>query len=165
MSTLLPGRPSTRSRLWIGTALVAATSLLNLIPFGVGPLEPVWPSALLWASCGWANQGPNAVISLLLFCLGLWLDILTGGPFGVWALIGLVGYGLTIVSARFNVALASTMRGRATITGIFFFLAALVFGIMQGSGINLFAIFLPLLTAIGVYPYVAQWFDLSEDEA
>jgi lipid-A-disaccharide synthase-like uncharacterized protein len=105
------------------------------------------------------------VISLLLFCLGLWLDILTGGPFGVWALIGLVGYGLTIVSARFNVALASTMRGRATITGIFFFLAALVFGIMQGSGINLFAIFLPLLTAIGVYPYVAQWFDLSEDEA
>ena len=165
MSTLLPGRPSTRSRLWIGTALIAAASLLNLIPFGVGPLEPVWPSALLWASCGWANQGPNAVISALLFGLGLWLDILTGGPFGVWALIGLVGYGLTILSARFNVSLASTMRGRATITGIFFFLAALVFGIVQGSGINFFAILLPILTAIGVYPYVAQWFDLSEDEA
>jgi rod shape-determining protein MreD len=165
VSTLLPGRPSTRSRLWIGTALVAAASLLNLIPFGIGPLEPIWPSAILWASCGWANQGPNAVISALLFGLGLWLDILTGGPFGVWAMIGLVAHGLTIFSARFSVSIASTMRGRAAITGFFFFLAALAFGIFRGNGINLFAILMPILTAVAFYPYVAQWFDLSEDEA
>ncbi|GIU67572.1 hypothetical protein PsB1_1726 [Candidatus Phycosocius spiralis] len=69
-----------------------------------------------------------------------------------------------MTSAQFSVALAATARGRATITGIFFFLAALIFGIFSGKGINLFAISLPILTAIGLYPFVAQWFDLSENE-
>jgi hypothetical protein len=91
--------------------------------------------------------------------------MITGGPFGVWAMIGLVAYGLTILSARFSVSMASTLRGRAAITGFFFFLAALTFGIFSGTGINLLAILMPILTAVALYPYVAQWFDLSEDEA
>ncbi len=165
MSTLLPGRPSTRSRLFSGLAIVAGTSLLNLVSLNLGPFGSIWPASLIWAACGWANQGPNAVICLLLFILGLWLDLLTGGPLGAWAVVALVAYGLTMLTARLSVAMASTPLGAAAITGFFFLLAAFILSISSGKGFNVLAILVPIVSAVVTYPWLAPWFDLSEEEA
>ncbi|MCA3693790.1 hypothetical protein [Aquidulcibacter sp.] len=165
MSTLLPGRPSTRSRLFSGLAIVAGTSLLNLVSLNLGPFGSIWPASLIWAACGWANQGPNALISVLLFLLGLWLDLLTGGPLGAWAVVALLAHGLTILTARLSVAMASTPLGSAAITGFFFLLAAFILSISSGKGFNVLAILVPIISAVITYPWLAPWFDLSEDEA
>lgn len=165
MSTLIPGRPSTRSRLFSGLAIVAGTSLLNLVSLTLGPFGSIWPASLIWAACGWANQGPNAVIALMLFGLGLWVDLLTGGPLGAWAVVALIAHTLTILTARFSVAMASTPMGAAAITGLFFLVAAFVLSISSGKGFNVLSILVPTISAVVIYPWVAAWFDLSKDEA
>jgi hypothetical protein len=165
VSTLLPGRPSTRSRLFSGLAIVAGTSLLNLVSLTLGPFGSIWPASLIWAACGWANQGPNAVIALMLFGLGLWVDLLTGGPLGAWAVVALIAHTLTILTARFSVAMASTPMGAAAITGLFFLVAAFVLSISSGKGFNVLSILVPTISAVVIYPWVAAWFDLSKDEA
>lgn len=165
MSTLLPGRPSTRSRLFSGIGIVAATSLLNLAAIDLGPFGAIWPASLIWAACGWANQGPNAIIALLLFGLGLWLDVLTGGPIGAWALIGLLAHVMTMVAARVTVTVLPSTIGSALITGFFYLLAMLVVSISSGKGVNILSGLVPVISAVLIYPMVAQWFDLSEDDA
>lgn len=165
MSTLIPGLPSTRSRLFSGLAIVAGTSLLNLVSLTLGPFGSIWPASLIWAACGWANQGPNAVIALMLFGLGLWVDLLTGGPLGAWAVVALIAHTLTILTARFSVAMASTPMGAAAITGLFFLVAAFVLSISSGKGFNVLSILVPTISAVVIYPWVAAWFDLSKDEA
>ncbi len=165
MSTLLPGRPSTRSRLFSGLAIVAGTSLLNLVSLTLGPFGSIWPASLIWAACGWANQGPNAVIALMLFGVGLWVDLLTGGPLGAWAVVALIAHTLTILTARFSVAMASTPMGAAALTGLFFLVAAFVLSISSGKGFNVLSILVPTISAVVIYPWVAAWFDLSKDEA
>lgn len=165
MSTLLPGRPSTRSRLFFGLAIVAGTSLLNLVSLNLGPFGSIWPASLIWAACGWANQGPNAVIGLMLFGLGLWVDLLTGGPLGAWAVVALIAHALTILTARFSVAMASTPMGSAAVTGLFFLVAAFILSISSGKGFNVLSILAPMVSAVVTYPWMAPWFDLSEDEA
>jgi len=165
VSTLLPGRPSTRSRLFSGLAIVAGTSLLNLVSLTLGPFGSIWPASLIWAACGWANQGPNAVIALMLFGLGLWVDLLTGGPLGAWAVVALIAHTLTILTARFSVAMTSTPMGAAAITGLFFLVAAFVLSISSGKGFNVLSILVPIISAVVIYPWVAAWFDLSKDEA
>lgn len=165
MSTLLPGRPSTRSRLFSGLAIVAGTSVLNLVSINLGPFGSIWPASLIWAACGWANQGPSAVVGLMLFCLGLWVDLLTGGPLGAWAVVALIAHALTMLTARFSVAMASTPMGAAAVTGLFFLVAAFMLSISSGKGFNVLAILVPTVSAILAYPWVAPWFDLSEEEA
>ena len=165
MSTLIPGLPSTRSRLFSGLAIVAGTSLLNLVSLTLGPFGSIWPASLIWAACGWANQGPNAVIALMLFGLGLWVDLLTGGPLGAWAVVALIAHTLTILTARFSVAMASTPMGAAALTGLFFLVAAFVLSISSGKGFNVLSILVPTISAVVIYPWVAAWFDLSKDEA
>jgi hypothetical protein len=146
-------------------AIVAGTSLLNLVSLTLGPFGSIWPASLIWAACGWANQGPNAVIALMLFGLGLWVDLLTGGPLGAWAVVALIAHALTMLTARFSVAMAATPRGAATITGLFFLVATFILSISSGKGFNVLSILVPIVSAVLTYAWVAPWFDLSEEEA
>jgi hypothetical protein len=164
VSRLLPGRPSTRLRLFSGLAIVAGTSLLNLVSLNLGPFGSIWPASLIWAACGWANQGPNAVIGLMLFGLGLWVDLLTGGPLGAWAVVALIAHALTMLTARLSVAMTSTPTGLAAITGLFFLVATIFLSILSGEGFNVISILVPIISAVVTYQWVAPWFDLSEDE-
>jgi hypothetical protein len=146
-------------------AIVAGTSLLNLVSINLGPFGSIWPASLIWAACGWANQGPNAVVGLMLFSLGLWVDLLTGGPLGAWAVVALIAHALTMLTARFSVSMASTPLGAAAVTGLFFLVAAFMLSISSGKGFNVLAILVPTVSAILAYPWMAPWFDLSEEEA
>lgn len=101
----------------------------------------------------------------MLFGLGLWVDLLTGGPLGAWAVVALIAHALTILTARFSVAMASTPMGSAAVTGLFFLVAAFILSISSGKGFNVLAILAPMVSAVVTYPWMAPWFDLSEDEA
>ncbi len=100
----------------------------------------------------------------MLFGLGLWVDLLTGGPLGAWAVVALIAHALTMLTARFSVAMASTPRGAAAITGLFFLVAAFILSISSGKGFNVLSILVPIVSAVLTYAWVAPWFDLSEEE-
>lgn len=57
--------------------------------------EVMWPLLTLLPIHFWAFRQPQSVSSGLVFLAGMTADVLTGGPFGYWALVYLVGLGLS----------------------------------------------------------------------
>ena len=80
--------------LWLGApmALCAAASLIFALPlevFGLRPPEPVFAMAPAFA---WGMARPSILPPLALLVLGLFLDMLWGGPAGLWPLALLAAY-------------------------------------------------------------------------
>lgn len=80
-------------RMVVGAALAALLTIPVLAPVRIGDIAFPWPLAPLWAAFGWAWRGPSFLAAGLLLALGLWQDLLTGGPIGAWGLVYLSGYG------------------------------------------------------------------------
>jgi hypothetical protein len=146
----LPVRLSAPKGLAAGALIVVLVSLLNLVPFEIEYVGSPWPLALLWPVCGWAGHGVSIKIALILFALGLWLDILTGTALGTWVFIGLSTYGLTLVNCA--------------VSGATMVFVMALFALWQNKGIDVVGMIVPVLTAIALYFFVGNWFELSEDE-
>lgn len=99
-------------------ALVAmALTILLATPlrlFGFSLPEPVFPLVLAFA---WPMIRPSALGPVVLFGLGLFLDLFWGGPMGLWVLSLMAVYGFMLVMRTF-------MSGHATIVN---------FGLYTGS--------------------------------
>ena len=79
---------------WIGapTLLCVAAALVFAMPlrvFGLQLPEPIWPLAPAFA---WAMIRPSILAPFTLLLLGLFLDLLWGGPMGLWPVSMLVAY-------------------------------------------------------------------------
>ena len=55
--------------------------------------EPVFPLAVVFA---WAIIRPSVLAPMAIVVMGLFLDVIWGGPLGLWALILLVAYALAL---------------------------------------------------------------------
>lgn len=163
MIGILPGRLATRQRLIAGAALVAGTSLLNLIAFELGPFGSPWPIALLWAVCGWAGLGPNVATSCLLFVLGLWVDALTGAQLGSWAFVALISHGLLLVFARFLGTGNLGRVGSSVVSGVIMLFVMVALGFWRHGSLYILGLLLPLIIAVALYRFVGGVFELSED--
>jgi hypothetical protein len=161
---IMPGRLVTRQRLFVGALFVMGISLLNLIGLELGPFGSPWPIALLWPVCGWAGLGPNLTTASLLFFLGLWVDVLTGAHLGSWTFVALLTHSVLLLVARF-VGLGGLSRTiNSIICGVIMLLIMIVLGIVRGTGLYLLGSLLPIASAIGMYYFVGQLFELKEDE-
>jgi hypothetical protein len=161
---ILPGRIVTRQRLLVGVLIVAGASLFNLIALEIGPFGSPWPLALLWVVCGWSGLGPNVTTATLLFALGLWVDVLTGSPLGTWAAIVLISHAISLAMTRFLGTGSLGRMGSAILTGAVMLLVMLVVGFWRDRSFYVLGAVLPLIGAIGLYPFVGDLFELSEDE-
>ena len=79
---------------WIGvpTLLCLGASMIMAMPvrvFGLHLPEPVFPLVPAFA---WAVIRPSVLAPAVLMGMGLFLDLLWGGPVGLWAVSILVGY-------------------------------------------------------------------------
>ena len=164
MIGIFPDRVVARQRLLIGTIIVAATSLLNLIPLEFGILGSPWPVGLLWAICGWSGLGPNLTTATLLFFLGLWVDILTAATLGTWAFIALSTHAATLVTAQYLGTNGLGRIGSIAVSGTIMLLIMTVFQLWRGSNFFFVGTILTIVSAIGLYHYVGFIFELCEDE-
>ena len=73
--------------------------VLTMVPFGFWPGVVVAPSFALMAVYYWSLYRPDLMPPIAIFLVGLYQDLLSGGPLGLWALIYLMVYGI-IVSQR-----------------------------------------------------------------
>jgi rod shape-determining protein MreD len=83
---------------WLGVPLLQAlaATMLLAIPlriFGVGLPEPVFPMAAAFA---WAVIRPSVLAPVGVLAMGLFLDLLWGSTFGLWAVCLLVAYGAAL---------------------------------------------------------------------
>jgi rod shape-determining protein MreD len=102
MTMAFSGSRRRAGRRWIlGPAVVClAPTLLLAGPFrvfGLAAPEPVFP---LLAAFVWAALRPSVVAPLMLVLLGLCLDLLWGGPIGLWPLCLIAAHVLALSARR-----------------------------------------------------------------
>lgn len=73
-----------------------AAAILELIPLGVGHLPSVRPLLVLSAVYYWSIYRPELVPAPLVFATGLLLDLLSGAPLGLTALLLVALHGFCV---------------------------------------------------------------------
>lgn len=99
--------------------LAVAVTVLLATPlrlFGLSLPEPVFPIVLAFA---WPMIRPTILGPVVLFCLGLFLDLFWGGPMGLWVLSLMAVYGTMLVMRIF-------MSGHATVVNFVLYVASVV---------------------------------------
>ena len=152
---------------WIGVPMLqalAATVLLG-VPirlWGLQLPEPVFPMAAVFA---WAIIRPSVLAPLAIVIMGLFLDVVWGGPLGLWALSLLIAYGL-VLGGRSMTAGQSRVAlwvWYAVVTAIAMG-AGFVIEAMKARGMpGLFALGWQYLATIVLYPFSQRLIDMFED--
>ncbi len=102
-------------------ALALTLASQSLTPFLSAPFP--WPLAGLWAAFIWGWRRPSVGAVLAVTALGVFQDIATGGPIGVWAAVFPLGYlmaldRLTLVKSLFTLILAGPALAVAICIGL-----------------------------------------------
>lgn len=156
-------RRTLQRRLLEGGAIVLGLATLLIIPAKLGPFPLPWPLALIWAAYAWSAAGPTIRAAGFLFVLGLWHDVLTGGPFGAWALVGLSAYGAALAQRQWVAfeGQAATFAG-CGIAAIAAGLAGAILMLMRGDGMPTPLFFAQLAVTVMMFPLVGGAFALGE---
>jgi rod shape-determining protein MreD len=93
-----PSRPLEPWR-WLGAPALLAIAATVLIAeplrvFGLGLPEPVFPMVLAFA---WATIRPSVLGPFMLVLVGVFLDLFSGAPLGLWPISLLIGYGVALI--------------------------------------------------------------------
>lgn len=82
-------------------ALAFLLVILSVAPLQVPGYSTIAPSFLLMSVYYWAIYRPDIMPFILVFALGLFKDIISGGPPGLNAWVLLLAYGLVVSQRRF----------------------------------------------------------------
>jgi hypothetical protein len=165
LSLFWPTRPAARRRLFTGAAIVAASGLLTLMPIDLGAFGNPAPLTILWAACGWTSLGPSPAAGVLLLLLGLWLDMLTGGPPGGWALVALCAHAGLLVQSRWMALQPPGPVWACAIVALMALAIAIVINLVRGSPAGALAMLAPSALAVVGYAWAHPLFTFDEDEA
>ncbi len=152
---------------WLGLPMiqVMVATLVFAIPFrvfGLGLPEPVFPMAAAFA---WAVIRPSVLAPVAVLVLGLFLDLLWGGPLGLWALCLLVAYGAALAGR-------SMMAGQgglflwgwyAGVTALAMVTGVLVVMLQVKAAPNPIGVGWQFLATIVLYPFSHRLIERFED--
>jgi rod shape-determining protein MreD len=152
---------------WLGApalAALAATILfaLPLRVFGLSPPQPVFPMALAFA---WGVIRPSSLGPLILFTLGLFLDLFWGGRLGLWPMALIAGYALTLAGRSLMAGQGSVVMAGwyAAACAAALGLAAVFATMVAQEQPNLIALGWQLLWTIALFPAAFWLVDRFED--
>lgn len=152
---------------WLGVPMLQAlgVTVLFAIPlrlWGLGLPEPVFPMAAVFA---WAVIRPSVLAPLAIVAMGLFLDILWGGPFGLWALCLLVAYGLALGGRSMTAgqSRAALWVWYGVVTAIAMAAGFLIVSLKARAMPSLFAMAWQYLATIVLYPFSHRLIDMFED--
>jgi len=144
---------------------VLAVTVLFAIPirlWGLQLPEPVFPMAAVFA---WGVIRPSVLAPFAAALMGLMLDVLWGGAFGLWALILLVAYGLVLGGRSMTAG-----QGRlamwvwyGVVTAAAMALGFLIVALKDRAMPSLFAAAWQYLATIVLYPFAYRLIDMFED--
>ena len=123
--------------------------------FGLKLPEPVLPLVLAFA---WPLIRPSMLAPVVLFLLGLFLDLFWGGALGLWPLCLLGVYGGILVSRNLLAGQETPVLAvwYLAATLLMFLTAYLIVTVQAGNAPSLIALFLQVLPTLLVFP-IADW--------
>lgn len=142
---------------WPALATATATMLLTtpIELFGLHLPEPILPLVLAFA---WPLIRPSVLAPWVVLALGLFLDLVLGGPLGLWGVTLLVVHGVALLSRNLLAGQATAMlfAWYAGLVGFAFLLAYLIVSIRTGVPPSLLAVFWQALATLLLFP-LADW--------
>lgn len=138
------------------TAMAASLVLATPVElFGLKLPEPILPMVLAFA---WPLIRPSILAPAMLFVTGLFLDLLWGGPLGLWPLCLLVVYGVVLLSRTLLLGQETRVLfiWYGACTFIAFLLAYLIVTLDAGAAPSLIALFWQVLPTLLLFP-AAGW--------
>ncbi len=152
---------------WIGVPMlqVMIATILFSVPlrlFGLQLPEPIFAMTLAFA---WAVIRPSVLAPFAILILGLFLDVLWGGPLGFWAICLLIAYGVALAGrtmmAGQNRMILWLWYALVTATAL---LAGFLFVMLDSkSSPGLIPLAWQFLATIVLYPFAQRLIDLFED--
>ncbi len=142
-----------------------AASLAFAAPLEVVGLRLPEPAFAFVPAFAWAVIRPSASAPFLLLGLGLFQDLLTGGPLGLWPLGLLTAHALTL-SARRALAGQSALTlfaAYAAIVLIALGVAALALWIARGAAPGLADLFWQVVSTLALFVFAGRLIGAFED--
>lgn len=98
--TFVPAKRPLEPQGWLGVPFLICVVVCYLLTipirvFNLGLPEPVLPLVVVFA---WAVIRPSILAPFLVVLLGVFLDLLWGGPTGLWGVSLLASYGLVLAA-------------------------------------------------------------------
>ena len=123
--------------------------------FGLTLPEPIIPMVLAFA---WPLIRPSAIAPIVLFGLGLFLDLFWGGPLGLWAISLISVYGAVLVGRNLLVGQETHLLfGWYCVASLMaFLLAYLIVTLDVGNAPSLLALFWQIVPTLLLFP-LAVW--------
>ena len=155
----MSGTPGARLNplLWLGLPALAcaAASLVLATPLRVVGLQLPEPVFALVPAFAWAAIRPSVLPPFVLLALGLFLDILWGGPLGLWPVCLLAAYAPVLLARRFLsgqdfVVMWALYAGACAIA---FAVGYLVISARAGDPPALIGVFWQFLVSAALFPF------------
>ncbi|QBX38917.1 hypothetical protein E4M02_00265 [Brevundimonas sp. S30B] len=143
----------------VGPALAAAAATLVLTTplqvFGLKLPEPILPLVLAIA---WPLIRPSMTAPVVVLGLGLFLDLVLGGPLGLWAVALLSAHGVALLSRNLLAGQATGMlfAWYAGLVAFAFVLAHLIVTLRTGVAPSLVATAWQAIATLLLFP-LADW--------
>jgi rod shape-determining protein MreD len=130
--------------------------------FGLQLPEPVFPMVAAFA---WAVIRPSVLAPFAVLVMGLFLDLLWGGPIGLWALCLLVAYGISLAgrSMMAGQSRAILWGWYGMVTGAAMLLGYLVVMLDVKSTPGVAPLAWQFLATIVLYPFAHRLIEMFED--
>ena len=166
MSGFQPGR-TLEPLGWLGIPMIACmlATLVLTIPLRVWGLrlpEPVFAFVPVFA---WAVVRPSVIGPILLFVLGVYMDLIWGTALGLWAATLIVTYGFVVATRGF-------MSGQAPLVIFGWYVSACLIGFGGAylmtmmdvySTPNLIAVAVQFAVTVALYPLAYRLIERFED--
>lgn len=152
---------------WLGIPMVQAlaATLLFALPirfWGLGLPEPVFAMPVAFA---WAVIRPSMLAPFGVALMGFFMDLLWGGPLGLWAVCLLIAYGVALGG---RAMLAGQSRGMmwawyGVLTALAF-TAGYLFTMLDAKGMpSPLSVFWQFLATVVLYPFADRLIERFED--
>lgn len=150
------------ARCCIPVGLVLLSILMGILPWRLPDVSVMGPSWVLIAVYYWSAQRPDLLPLSLIFLLGLFQDILTGGPLGVSAFLLLSLRGLLGAQRRFVIGQTFFVEWGvfAAIAITATLLEWLCISIMSKSFLLIAPALIQYIVTVIIYPAIAWIFTL-----
>jgi rod shape-determining protein MreD len=166
MSGFQPGERLDAWR-WLGVPIAACIlgMLVVAMPIRIAGLRLPEPIFAMVPAFAWGVIRPSIMPALLLLVLGLLVDLLTGGPVGLWALCLLIAYGSVFVSRPMMAGQSRLMMWiwYIAVSGLAFGAAYLLTMLDSLSTPNIFAVGWQFLATAVLYPFAHKLIEQFED--
>ncbi|MGV8929490.1 MAG: hypothetical protein ACOH1E_07045 [Brevundimonas sp.] len=151
--------------IFIPALITVAFTMLLATPvelFGLSLPEPVIPMVLAFS---WPMIRPTITGPLVLTLLGLFLDILTYGPLGLWALALLSIYAVVLVSRSFLIGqdTAVLFVWYAACCTLAFLLAYLVVAVIARNPPSILSLIGQIVPTLLLFPFADRMIERFED--